>query len=161
MSRFEEHINRYLRGNSGEFLRRLKKYGKEMLTQNKPESSIFSKMQAIDDTVRLEGKRISEHERRESSLDLYYSTPSLIFIIELKSGKVGFRGLAQAAYYNTCILDGHDFVLLLGNSKGLDFDEFSHKCLKDTATSNVHFVGYSDIGLNVSHKEDVVSFSFR
>jgi hypothetical protein len=163
LGRFEDKISKYLKKNSKEFLIRLRQYGKETATKNAQESEVLKILQNIDARETLyDDEKFEVPGFRTSKFDLYYKSEKadkLKFIIELKGDdNVGFRGLAQAAYYNACVKDGHSFVLLLGKSKGLDFDPFKTKCLKQAAYASVLFINYSDIGLEISEKRNIVLF---
>jgi len=96
----------------------------------------------------LDRKREISPNGRKSNFDLYYASGPLKIVFELKTGKVGFRGIAQAAYYNCCLgLENH-MVLLIGPGKGPDYSNFGKYCLKPESLVNVGFVSFEDLGIS-------------
>lgn len=149
----ENAINDFIKSHSQEFLKRLKNYAAKRFEHNQRDNKVAARLMMIDENVQIDGKQFqSVSNGRNSKFDLYYESRNLTFIIELKSGKVGFRGVAQAAYYSACISDWQDCVVLIAEEKGLDFEEFISKCMSENAWRNVIFLRYKDIGLNITKK---------
>lgn len=159
MSRNEGPINEFLISNSWEFPKRMKGYFQNHSMHNQKDNSIAAKLMMIDESLPIGRRRVrSESNGRESDFDLYYESKNIKFIVELKAGKVGFRGVAQAVYYNACTQNGHDCVLLMGAEKGPDFDDFRSKCIKEDVWRNIFFLRYADIGLDISKKPGGIAF---
>ena len=162
MSRVEDKVNGYIVKHSELFLTRLKQYaeGRIASSTTRAQRDIFKKLAEIDQTIQL-GGNVPVQGPRSSRLDLYYKSPktATAFVVELKVEPVGFRGIAQAAYYNACLRHDHDFVILLAPDKGPDFDEFIAKCIKRSAWSRVLFIKTIDIGLRLSHGTKHASFT--
>jgi hypothetical protein len=99
----EKLINERLADKSSQFLQLLKNYplrNGESLGLN---DNLLTRIDKMDTTIRLESQyKIKAANGRKSNIDLYFNSPDLKIIIELKVGKgakgnVGFRGIAQAA----------------------------------------------------------------
>ena len=147
----EKAINNFLKSHSQEFLKRLKNYVTKHSGHNQRDNKVAARLMMLYEKVQIAGKKFqSVSNGRNSKFDLYYESQNLTFIIELKLGKVGFRGVAQAAYYSTCISDRQDCVVLIAEEKGPDFEEFISKCMTENAWRNVIFLRYKDIGLNIT-----------
>jgi len=149
----EKAINDFFKSHSREFLKRLKSYVADRFAHNQRDNKVAARLMMLDENVPIDGKQApSASNGRNSKFDLYYESQNRTFIIELKTGKVGFRGVAQAAYYSTCISDRQDCVVLIAEEKGPDFEEFLSKCIKEDAWRNIIFLRYEDIGLNLTKK---------
>lgn len=148
----EKLLNDFLIENSTLFLTAFRNHFTE-LTPEGIDSTDIGKLRNLDISGDLNRKPLkSKSNGRSSELDMYFVSPALKIIFELKTKPVGFRGVAQAAYYNTCIGVEHDFVILIGPKKGPDYYNFASTCIKDTALHNVLFVSFRE--LLISGKED-------
>lgn len=160
MSGLEREINKYLENNSREFLKRLKAYVQKHDKRISRDSSVTARLNMIDESIQLVARKKlrSDSNGRESRFDLYYKSEDIKFIVELKAGKVGFRGVAQAAYYSACVEGQLDCVLLIGQDKGPDFDNFVSKCIRQDSWRKVVFLRYQELGLDITKKPTRIAF---
>ena len=165
MSGVEREINDFLENNAREFLRRLKAYAQKHCKRistgsSSMGSSVAARLIMIDESIKFDARKTlrSDSNGRESRFDLYYKSEDVKFIVELKPGKVGFRGAGQAAYYNACVGGQLDCVLLIGEDKGPDFDDFISKCITPDSWRKVVFLRYEELGLDITKKPTRIAF---